>query len=380
MLGKQGAGKGTQCIRLSRHYVVPHISTGDMFRGAVRSRSEAGLQAKKFMDAGDLIPDSVVIGLVAERLAHTDTSNRGFILDGFPRTVAQAEALAGLLAPRELDVVIDLQVETEIVLRRLASRRVCTDCGANYSSKQPPKVDGVCDVCGGEVVQREDDTESAIRRRLELYERETAPLIAWYSAQGILAPIDGLGQPDEVAARLVRVVEESRQRSLIDAARHPSAFTAPSSPAAPSAPSTSSASAAAMAAGASEGSRASGSSGVSAAAGISSPSGSLGAAESPGPRRPPGPHESRGPRWSPGPHESRWSPSPLGSPGPLGSRWSPGPHEPSGFSRSRGGPASRPGPGVAGSSEVAGSAPSAASPASPASSSATARANGRARG
>jgi adenylate kinase len=228
MLGKQGAGKGTQCIRLSRHYVVPHISTGDMFRGAVRSRSEAGLQAKRYMDAGDLVPDSVVIGLVAERLAHTDTSNRGFILDGFPRTVAQAEALAELLAPRELDVVVDLQVETEVVLKRLASRRVCTDCGANYSSKQPPKVDGVCDVCGGEVVQREDDTEAAIRRRLELYERETAPLIAWYAAQGILTAIDGLGPPDEVAARLVRVVEQSRQRSLIDAARRPSAPLSPS--------------------------------------------------------------------------------------------------------------------------------------------------------
>jgi adenylate kinase len=226
MLGKQGAGKGTQCIRLSRHYVCPHISTGDMFRNAVRSRSEAGVQAKAYMDAGDLIPDSVVIGLVAERLGHTDTANRGFVLDGFPRTVAQAEALAELLAPRGLDLVINLEVETEVVLKRLASRRVCTDCGANYSAKQPPKVDWVCDICGGEVVQREDDTESAIRRRLELYERETAPLIAWYATQGMLAPIDGMGPPDEVAARLVRVVEESRQRGLIDSALNAAAATA----------------------------------------------------------------------------------------------------------------------------------------------------------
>jgi adenylate kinase len=218
MLGKQGAGKGTQCVRLSRHYVVPHTSTGDMLRGAVRSRSEAGVQAKTYMDAGELIPDSVVIGLVGERLAHADT-NRGFILDGFPRTVLQAEALADLLAPRGLDVVIDLEVDTEVVLKRLASRRVCSDCGANYSTIQPPKVDWVCDICGGEVVQREDDTEAAIRRRLELYERETSPLIDWYAAQGILTPIEGMGPPDEVAARLVRVVEESRQRSLVEVAR-----------------------------------------------------------------------------------------------------------------------------------------------------------------
>ena len=219
MLGKQGAGKGTQCVRLSRHYVVPHISTGDMLRGAVRSRSELGQRAREYMDAGELIPDSVVIGLVAERLSHTDTSSRGFILDGFPRTVAQAESLADLLAPRGLEVVIDLEVDTEMVLRRLASRRVCTDCGANYAVERPPKVEWVCDICGGEVVQREDDTEAAIRRRLELYERETAPLIAWYADQGILMSVDGTGAPDVVAARLVKVVDEARERSLVDLAR-----------------------------------------------------------------------------------------------------------------------------------------------------------------
>jgi adenylate kinase len=223
MLGKQGAGKGTQCVRLSRHYVVPHISTGDMLRGAVRSRSELGLQARAFMDSGELIPDSVVISLVAERLSQTDTASRGFVLDGFPRTVAQAEALADLLAPRGLEVVINLVVDTEIVLKRLASRRVCDDCGANYSVEQPPKTEWVCDICGGEVVQREDDTEAAIRRRLELYERETAPLIAWYEAQGILANVDGLGGPDEVAMRSVRVVDEARERGLVDAARQPGA-------------------------------------------------------------------------------------------------------------------------------------------------------------
>lgn len=187
-------------------------------RNAVRSRTEAGLKAKSYMDAGELIPDSVVISLVEERLANADT-NRGFILDGFPRTVAQASALTSLLAPRALDVVIDLEVPTEMVLARLASRRVCTDCAANYSTSQPPKVAWVCDICGGEVIQRDDDTEAAIRRRLELYERETSPLVAWYAAQGIMTAVDGQGPPDEVAARLVREVDEWRQRRLVESVR-----------------------------------------------------------------------------------------------------------------------------------------------------------------
>jgi adenylate kinase len=210
ILGKQGAGKGTQCVRLSRHYVVPHISTGDLFRAAVRSGSESGKQAKAYMDAGELIPDEVVIGVVEERLTRDDTARRGFVLDGFPRTVHQAEAFDEILAPRGIDMVIDLVVDTEVVLRRLASRRVCGDCGANYGLDNRPKVNWTCDICGGEVIQREDDTEAAIRRRLELYERETAPLIAWYSGRGLLMPIKGLGSPDEVAMRLIRVVDDWR--------------------------------------------------------------------------------------------------------------------------------------------------------------------------
>jgi adenylate kinase len=210
ILGKQGAGKGTQCVRLSRHYVVPHISTGDMFRAAVRSGSEFGEQARAYMDAGELIPDEVVVGVVTERLGQDDTANRGFVLDGFPRTVHQAESLEQILAPRGIDLAIDIEVDTEVVLRRLASRRVCSDCGANFSLDRPPKVNWTCDVCGGEVIQREDDTEAAIRRRLELYERETAPLIAWYSSHGALVPVEGMGTPDEVTARMVKLVDESR--------------------------------------------------------------------------------------------------------------------------------------------------------------------------
>ena len=210
ILGKQGAGKGTQCVRLSRHFVVPHISTGDMFRAAVRSGSEAGQQAKAFMDAGDLIPDAVVIGVVEERLSRDDTANRGFVLDGFPRTVSQARRLMEILAPRGIDVAIDLEVDTEHVLKRLAGRRVCSDCGANYSLDNPPKVNWTCDICGGEVIQREDDTEAAIRRRLELYERETAPLIAWYTTQDLLIQVDGLGSADEVSGRLIKVIDQRR--------------------------------------------------------------------------------------------------------------------------------------------------------------------------
>lgn len=213
VLGKQGAGKGTQAVRLSRHYVVPHVATGDTFRAAVRSGSEFGQKAKRFLDAGELVPDEIVIGVVKERLTRDDTTHRGFILDGFPRTVGQAEALMEFLNPKPLDVVINLDIATAEVLGRLASRRVCSDCGANYSVvDNPPRVPSICDVCGGDVVQRDDDTEIAIRRRLELYERETAPLIEWFDKRGLLATVQGSGTPDEVTQRLVAEVNRRKQR------------------------------------------------------------------------------------------------------------------------------------------------------------------------
>jgi adenylate kinase len=212
ILGKQGAGKGTQCVRLARHYVVPHISTGDMFRAAVKSGTEFGQRAKQYMDAGELIPDEVVVGVVRERLDQDDTLHRGFILDGFPRTVQQAEALTVMLAPQDIDMAIDLDVDTDIVLRRLASRRVCSTCGANYSTESPPKYDSTCDTCGGEVVQRDDDKEDAIARRLKLYEDETAPLIEWYLERDKLVVIDGSGSPDRVTDRLVGAIDRRRER------------------------------------------------------------------------------------------------------------------------------------------------------------------------
>ena len=210
LLGRQGAGKGTQCVRLSRHYVVPHISTGDMLRSAVKAGTEFGLQAKEVMDRGELVSDELMGNVVHERLASDDTHNRGYILDGFPRTVVQAELLAKITAEKPLDLVIDLVVPIAVVLERLAARRVCTDCATNYSVDTPPRYGWVCDNCGGEVVQRADDTPEAIQKRLDLYERETRPLIAWYEEQGLLAPVDGLGSADDVTARLVAAVDERR--------------------------------------------------------------------------------------------------------------------------------------------------------------------------
>ena len=205
-MGKQGAGKGTQCVRLGRHYEVPHISTGDMFRAAVQSGSELGARLDEYMQAGDLIPDDLVLGVVGERLEAEDAKG-GFVLDGFPRTANQAEKLSGLLAPVDLDLVLSLEVPTEVSLRRLAGRRVCKNCGTNYSLDRPPEQDWTCDSCGGDVVLRRDDTEHAIARRLKLYEQETEPLIAWYLEREKLVAVDGVGDVDTVTKRLTRAID-----------------------------------------------------------------------------------------------------------------------------------------------------------------------------
>ncbi|HKX71830.1 MAG TPA: adenylate kinase [Acidimicrobiales bacterium] len=210
MLGRQGAGKGTQCVRLSRHYVVPHISTGEMLRAAVKDGTALGRKAGELMAEGELVPDDLMIGIVDERLDHDDTTRRGYVLDGFPRTVGQAVALAEITAARPLDLVIDLDVAKEDVLERLASRRVCVDCGTNYSIDRPPKYGWVCDNCGGDVVQRDDDKPAAIEKRLDEYERETAPLIDWYRGRGLLEVVDGLGTTDEVTQRLYDVIDRRR--------------------------------------------------------------------------------------------------------------------------------------------------------------------------
>ena len=201
-------------MRLSHHYVVPHVSTGDMLRAAVKQGTTIGLKAKDQMDQGELLGDDLIMEMVAERLGESDVRARGFILDGCPRTVAQAEKLAAVLAPFDLDLAIDIEIHTSQVLRRLAARRVCIDCGANYSLSSPPLINWTCEVCGGEVVQREDDTEEAIERRLELYERQTAPLIEWYRDRNQLETVPGTGAPDAVTRRMVKVIELRRGKRV----------------------------------------------------------------------------------------------------------------------------------------------------------------------
>jgi len=213
ILGRQGAGKGTQCMRLARHYVVPHVSTGDIFRASVKAGSEFGHQADAYMRAGQLVPDEIVVGVIRERLSQRDARLRGFILDGFPRTAAQAEALDAMLSEERmpLDLTIDLEIEEEEALQRLAARRVCSTCAAIYSTTRRPSIDWTCDNCGGEVVQREDDTENAIRKRLADYNEMTKPLIAWYEERGALATVDAIGSLDEVLNRLVSVIDASKR-------------------------------------------------------------------------------------------------------------------------------------------------------------------------
>lgn len=210
ILGRQGAGKGTQCVRLSRHYVVPHISTGDMLRAAVRERTELGLMAKAIMDEGGLVSDEIMVGIVRDRLSNADARTRGYILDGFPRTVAQSEALDEITTERPIDVVIDLNVPRDTVLARLSARRVCRDCGTNYTATGHERSPWICEVCGGDVMQRDDDTPEAVNRRLDLYEEQTAPLVKYYDQDGRLAVVDGVGDPDDVFERVTTVVDGCR--------------------------------------------------------------------------------------------------------------------------------------------------------------------------
>jgi adenylate kinase len=211
VLGRQGSGKGTQAARLSAIYGPSHVSTGDAFRAAAASGSDLGRTLKAYMDRGELVPDDVVVGVIREHLFGPGAP-AGFILDGFPRTVAQAEALAEMAGPRGIDVVVDLEADTEEVLHRMAGRRVCTKCGATYNIvDNPTKVPGSCDACGGPLAQRDDDTEDAIRRRLEIYEATTAPLIDWYRQRGLLVAVNAVGDVDAVTARVVAAVEGARQ-------------------------------------------------------------------------------------------------------------------------------------------------------------------------
>ncbi len=215
ILGRQGAGKGTQCTRLARHYIVPHISTGDMLRAAVKERTDFGRKAQEYMARGDLLPDDIIIGVVGERIEKDDTRTRGYILDGFPRTVGQAEALAELTVSAPLDLVVDLEVPEDVVLERISNRRVCVDCGTNYSVQAPPRYDWICDVCGGDVVHREDDTPEAVRKRLDLYSKETAPLVSYYTDLRILVTVDGIGSADDVTKRIIAAIDGRTRGGIV---------------------------------------------------------------------------------------------------------------------------------------------------------------------
>jgi len=208
LLGAPGAGKGTLAKELSTALGIVHISTGDIFREEVAAGSELGRKAKSYMDRGELVPDEVVIGMVRARLSRPDTA-KGFILDGFPRTVPQAEALGAALkdAGTPLDAVLDIDVPEDVVVRRLSGRRVCRTCGAIYHvENKPPKKEGVCDLDGGEVYQRDDDREEAIRNRLSVYARATAPLTSYYKEQGLLRSVNGTGTPAEVLAATLAIL------------------------------------------------------------------------------------------------------------------------------------------------------------------------------
>lgn len=193
LLGPPGAGKGTQAQRLSREYKLPHISTGDMLREAVKNNTDLGKKANAYMIKGALVPDQLVIEIVKERLIKDD-AKKGFILDGFPRTTPQARILDEVLkdAGMPLDAVIYFETSDEIVIRRLSGRRVCKNCGANYHVKNiPPKKEGICDVCGTLLVQREDDKEATVKNRLTVYKKETAELIDYYKSKNILKTVSG---------------------------------------------------------------------------------------------------------------------------------------------------------------------------------------------
>ena len=204
LMGPPGAGKGTQAVVLAEKLGIPHISTGDMFRKAVKEETALGMEAKRYMDSGQLVPDEVTIGIVRERLAAADCAG-GFLLDGFPRTVFQAEALDGIMndMKTKLDVALNIDVDAEALIGRITGRRMCRKCGTPYHvTFSPSKTEGVCDACGGELYQRDDDKEETVRKRLEVYNAQTLPLIEYYRKQGIIADIDG-NQPMEAVTEAI---------------------------------------------------------------------------------------------------------------------------------------------------------------------------------
>ena len=210
MLGAPGAGKGTQAKRIAEKYDIPHISTGDIFRENIKKGTELGKKAKEYMDKGELVPDDLVCEIATSRLLEDDCKN-GFLLDGFPRTVYQAEKLDEFLEKhgKKIDKVLDIAVEKEELMTRLIGRRVCKACGATYHvTNMPPKKEGVCDKCGGELMQRADDTAETVENRIEVYNSQTMPLVEYYEKAGNIAHIDGAIGLENVFNSIVSVLGE----------------------------------------------------------------------------------------------------------------------------------------------------------------------------
>ncbi|MFJ4948739.1 adenylate kinase [Streptomyces sp. NPDC088760] len=213
LVGPPGAGKGTQAVRLAEKLVIPHISTGDLFRANISQQTELGRLAKSYMDAGNLVPDEVTIAMAKDRMEQPDAEN-GFLLDGFPRNVSQAEALDELLQTESitLDAVLDLEVPEDEVVKRIAGRRICRNDSSHvfHVTYSKPKQEGVCDVCGGELYQRDDDSEETVRKRLEVYHTQTEPIIDYYKAQGLVVTISSLGPVDEITQRALEALKREK--------------------------------------------------------------------------------------------------------------------------------------------------------------------------
>ena len=209
LLGPPGAGKGTQGAMIAHHYAIPNISTGDIFRKNIREETELGLAAKSYIDRGLLVPDELTTGLVASRIAEEDCRN-GYILDGFPRTIPQAECLTKILEERNdaLTVALDVDVPDDVILDRMSGRRVCSNCGETYHvTNLPSKEEGICDQCGSDLIHREDDRIETVKRRLEVYREQTAPLIEYYREKGILKTVDGNRPRNDVFADVRAILE-----------------------------------------------------------------------------------------------------------------------------------------------------------------------------
>ena len=208
LLGAPGVGKGTQGELISKHYNIPEISTGDILRSEVKNETELGKKAKVYMDKGELVPDDVIIGMMENRIKQNDCKN-GFILDGFPRTVAQAESFDRMLEKNNLELykVLLIDVKEEEIISRLTGRRVCPNCGAVYHIKnKPPKEEGVCDNCGSKLIQRDDDKEEVVRNRLEVYKKNTMPLVDYYTKSSKLVKIEGSGEINDIFERIKKVL------------------------------------------------------------------------------------------------------------------------------------------------------------------------------